>query len=377
MSSPEPSTVSLSHEDEATEYEGDYDTDIASNDTHKHALKSHMEDTDQESSSLPNSPPIRRQAAVLREQESARQIPELHEPHLDRNSSQDSDVPTRQSADMPRAAPPPPPRVSALPQRQSKEYDGERALPKQTPQQAVVPSRDHFLAADVDLAETSHWWSMPESLPPSLHDRTDVLFEIDENIINKRGRKISSTDIYVLYVDYSQTVVSVQYDMANPKSVLLLEQRHQGPPQPPSQAELQETYAQIGASIAQAVESAKDCTVGDGSAYDLVLQTIKSVPRALLPVDRRAFGALLYANSSMRHQSVVIRAGDIVTFHHRDDNSPEHVGVIHEWDPVGEKVCVWEQGRVSEKVSVETLDLIAGEINVWRVMGRESVGWEN
>jgi len=49
-----------------------------------------------------------------------------------------------------------------------------------------------------------------------------------------------------------------------------------------------------------------------------------------------------------------------------------------DWDGTKKKVRVFEQGREKGKVKVEGFkmgDLKSGEVKVWRVVGREWVGW--
>jgi hypothetical protein len=69
----------------------------------------------------------------------------------------------------------------------------------------------------------------------------------------------------------------------------------------------------------------------------------------------------------------------------------EHVGVVVEWDGTKKKVRVTEQGRERDsskkekkgkggKIEVEGYrleDLRSGEVRVWRVVGREFIGWGN
>lgn len=128
----------------------------------------------------------------------------------------------------------------------------------------------------------------------------------------------------------------------------------------------------------------------------LISDLIKAQPEALHPVGNRAFGALVYAN--LANASVMqfdeIRAGDIVTLRnakfegkhsgpmhqkYKQDLGAGHVAIVAEWDGTRKKVRAWEQGREKAKVRMESFrlgDLKSGEVRVWRVVGREWVGWE-
>ncbi|RFN43839.1 hypothetical protein FIE12Z_11932 [Fusarium flagelliforme] len=114
--------------EELTEYEGDYDTDIASSVPHKDALKSHARDSSLEDNTLlspasdapANIPPPVPSAAAPR----AVPPPVPSQPPPE-NKRQSMDIPRaapppppadkRPSVDVPRAAPPPPPPANILP----------------------------------------------------------------------------------------------------------------------------------------------------------------------------------------------------------------------------------------------------------------------
>ena len=89
------------------------------------------------------------------------------------------------------------------------------------------PEVGDFIAQDIDLAEASLWWTQPNTPPPALQGRSDVGYEMEESTSTKRGGKTSvSRDVYVLYSDYSQTVITARFDAQSPDDVQL-EQRHE------------------------------------------------------------------------------------------------------------------------------------------------------
>jgi myosin tail region-interacting protein MTI1 len=259
------------------------------------------------------------------------------------------------------------------------------------------------IAQDVDLAESTQWWTAAQPLPPSLQNRNgvDILSESEESQKSRRGgRTAISKDIYVLFMDYSQTVITAQYDSREPSDVSL-EQRHEPPPPKLRQDQLESYWQKFGRSIAEKASAAgnskKDQIIGDGTPASLPLELIKQHTDALLPVGTRAYGALVYANlaNASTQQFDEIRPGDIITVrnakfegHHgamktryKVDYGPWHVGVVEEWDGTRRSVRAWEQGREkkggvrSEKFRLG--DLRSGEVRVWRVVGREWVGWES
>lgn len=281
---------------------------------------------------------------------------------------------TRQSMDMPRAS-----------------GSGRRSVDVSRPSM-----ESGFVANEIDLAPQSGWWLQPNSLPPQLQGRRDIFFESEESQTAKRGGKVAITrDIYVLYLDYSQTVITVRFDPTDASDVQL-EQRHEGPPLRLRQDQLEQSYERFGRHIADSVVAKKDTVVGDGTPQGLVLELVRPFRDALLPVGTRAYGALVYSNlaNASTTQNDEIRAGDIITLRNArfqgkhgpmhakysmEVGKPDHVGVVSEWDGTKKKVRAWEQGRESKKVKLESFkldDLRSGEVKVWRVMPRSWVGWE-
>lgn len=266
------------------------------------------------------------------------------------------------------------------------------------------PSGEHGqIAGDISLSQDTTWWTAAQPLPAALQSRNgvDILSECEESSTSKRGkRKEITKDIYVLYMDYSQTVISLRYDSHEPSDVHF-EQKHEPPPPRLRQDQLEAAWQRFGTKIADGAtsygNSKKDSVVGDGSPYTLPLQLIKAQQDALLPVGTRAYGALVYANlaNASTMQFDEIRRGDIITIrnakfegHHgamkskyKVDYGPNHVAVVDEWDGTRRAVRAWEQGREkkggvrSEKFRLG--DLRSGEVRVWRVVGRDWVGWES
>lgn len=475
-------------EGEVTEYDGDYDTDIASGAKFKDALKSHERDssfdegtmTDDHSLQSPRSPLESRQPPPI-PSTAPRGAPPPPPSQPPRNA--------RASLDTPRGPPPPPPNQEpsgggddeeydpfnyAAPQhglptppphpsgrpeapppppphQMTEEYDDlYDASPVQIPASEKPPTSQHekrlslappppsaqassmpspsttrsqrasmdmlrganvrrsmdvsrpsvdqgYIAADVDLAETTLWWTQPNTPPPAFQNRKDILFEVEESASSKRGGKTTvSKDVYILFIDYSQTVVTVQFDGKNPVDATL-EQRHEPPPLQLRQDQLEQAHIQLGTRISDSVNAIQNSTVGDGSPFGLVQHLLNPLSDALLPVGTRAYGALVYSNlaNASISQNDEIRAGDIVSFRnarfqgHRgtmhqkysaEVGKPDHVGIVVDWDGTKKKIRAWEQGRESKKVKMESFklnDLRSGECKVWRVMPRSWVGWES
>lgn len=420
---------------EVTEYEGDYDTDIASSVPHKDALKAHAREPSADdtlhSPETPGAPP------PLPPQ-SPRGVP----PPL---PSQPPPQPKRTSVDAPRAAPPPPPpagdeqggaaetgrgQARKTPRIEEEAYftaaspsvpqspGFDRRVPPTTPGGTRHASRQStdaqrisrrstdmhrpsldsgFIANDIDLGAQSGWWKQANQLPPYFQGRRDIYFETTESTTTNQGAKtVITREIFVLYQDYSQTIITVQFDPYDPSDVQL-DQRHDPPPRPLRQDEMEEFYDRFGRQISETATSKKDSIVGDGTPHSLVHELLRPLNGALAPIGTRSFGALVYSNmaNASTQQNDVIRPGDIMSVRNgkfqgkhgpmhakysAEVGKPDHVAVVAEWDGTKKKVRAWEQGRENKKVKVESYkldDLRSGEVKIWRVVPRSWVGWNS
>jgi len=242
-------------------------------------------------------------------------------------------------------------------------------------------------------------------LPPSVANRSDILYEIEENASATRaGRTAISKDIFVIYNDYSRTHINATFDKEDPSQVAL-EQTHERPPSTPRKDQLEVSSERFGAPIASAASNFghQGAMVGDGSAQGFIYELLRPFPNALPPIGTRAYGALVYANlaNASTQQYDEIRAGDIISFRNAkfsghkggfnakyslEAGKPDHVAVVVDWDGTKKKVRAWEQRSEDDrkekkkaKVREESYrmgDLKSGEVRVWRIMGRDYVGWD-
>lgn len=481
---PQPQAADVSDEDEVTEYDGDYDTDIASSAKHKDALKAHNRDssldegvlTDDAMKSPKNLPTRAAPPMPPVPAPAPREVPPPSQPVPNRRSSMDAPraapppVPPSKGGDdeeydpyrysaphhgpsahpsrnqysnrlqspkeeleeedlygasspqgyMPphpaeRSAPPPPPERTEYTQpstgfappppsgspRGSLDVKRSGTVSRRSIEQSRTSSEQGYIAHDLDLGRGTMWWTQDNMPPPSLQGRSDVLFEMESSSSTKRGgRNTISKDVYVLYMDYSQTTINASFDAVDPSHVTL-EQKHERPPPPPRRDQLENASAQYGTQIAKAAAGMVGSSVADGSAQGLVHELLRPHSTALLPIGSRAYGALVYANlgNASTQQYDEIRPGDIVTFRNArfaghkgslhakysmDVGKPEHVAVVAEWDGTKKKIRALEQGRDLEKgkkpkvreESFKVGDLKSGEVMVWRVMPRTWVGWD-
>ncbi len=389
---------SISSDGEVTGYEADDDTDLASGVNHRDALVNADEGTEDDvsvssphpSRSIPPPPP-----------------PTTRPPHARVPSGAASMAPETPTEErLNRVVPPPPTPTEPQEGRRGQRQSTEMARPPapagaafgRTSADQYQSSMEHeYMAKDVDLSRDQTWWREPNMPPPVFrHRRNELIYEIDESSNTRRGGRTTVTrDIYVLFHDYSQTVVTVQYDQDELASAKF-EQRHEAPPKQVRKDDLESAHKRFGRPLLDKAMKAQGSVVGDGEAFTLVTEIFKSVPEALPPIGYDALGSVIFvnlANSSVQ-QHDEIRPGDMISFrlakfhghkgglhqkYSMDVGKPSHAGLVQEWDGTKKKIRVIEQGRESKKVSSVSYkmgDLKSGEVSVWRVMPRGYVGWE-
>ncbi|KAH8681435.1 hypothetical protein BX600DRAFT_505123 [Xylariales sp. PMI_506] len=455
----QPGHLDNGEEGEVTEYEGDYDTDIASSVPHKDALKSHGRDSSLDETTSTRSPVMEQAPSFFPPPIPGAAAPRAVPPPVPSQPP----PPPRASVDAPRAAPPPPPPPRTDSFADEDEYDPYNysaprpSVPSSTsytvstyeqeattpelapsyqsppppppptgrapppappsnrgpPRQSLDASRplggrrsvdvsrpsieSGFVANDVDLAPHSSWWLQPNGLPPVFQGRRDIFFESEESTApGSGGQTVVTKEVYILFQDYSQTVITIRFDPHNPSDTQL-DQRHESPPRALRQDQLEQAYERFGLQISNSVASKKDTVVGDGTPQGLIYELLKPFRDVLHPVGTRAYGALVYANiaNASTQMNDEIRPGDIISIRNAkfqgkhgpmhakysmEVGKPDHVGIVAEWDGVKKKVRAWEQGRESKKVKMESFkldDLRSGEVKVWRIMPRSWVGWDS
>lgn len=255
-----------------------------------------------------------------------------------------------------------------------------------------------YIAQDILLDDDSMWWTQPNAPPTRIQDRVnkDLIYEVEDNQSTKRGGRVTVTrDVYILYRDYSQTNITVRYEQVDPRHTVTFEQSHVAPPSW-RQDQLEGAYNRFGRSVLELASRSLNQTLPAG---DFVPGVLRQIQGALPSIGRRAHGALIYdnlANATVR-QYDEIRAGDVVTFRNtkfqghkgglHQKYSQEagradliHLGIVYEWDGTKKKVRVYEQqadskGKVKQE-SYKLSDLKSGEVSVYRVVGRDYVGWD-
>ncbi len=124
-------------------------------------------------------------------------------------------------------------------------------------------------------------------------------------------------DVYVLFADYSQTVINVRFDAKNPSDVI-----------PSSDmkrllAKLRQDQLEVGTRKDLAAKNLGGCslqckntTVGDGTSHGLIQHLLSPLSDVLCSVGTRSYGALVYANlanaSVQQHGKILV--GEVISF---------------------------------------------------------------
>lgn len=283
--------------------------------------------------------------------------------------------------------------------RRSGDLSRSKSLREGKPEQLQADSYLSFLQEELDnLQESSGWWiknEIPDCLQPKLG--TDLIFEVDSNLITKRGNKtVVYKDYYILFFDMSQIVLELLYDSNDPRlSINVLDVSV--PPTSSNRRDILHSYnATYGNDIVSLALGLLGSKVPTGLVPSVFNQLRLKFPNLLIPVGEKSFGATIYKNFNHNVQKYDdIRPGDILCMKNAKftshkglgglgnksvtvgDGSEIYSAVVAEFDPKKEKLRVLESDRsgVVKKESYKIGDLKSGRVRVFRFVDRSFVGW--
>ena len=251
---------------------------------------------------------------------------------------------------------------------------------------------------------SSRWWRHginPLRLPPTVAGRPDAILYADTSSNADSGVQVHRADIYMLFEDYSTTVISLSFqDDDLDENNTSLTQKHSFPPSKPSGSDLKQWSASIGAGVAKlASDAAKQSStpIGDGSPRAFVQHVLSQIPTALPPVGT-SLGALILTQVGppiMEQGSDEVKPGDIVSctnadFKGKKGLAPYHmtfgtpseptVAIVTEVETKKNKLrCIVQSPNnkkgLADEVSLRMDDLKSGIVKVFRVPPRQ--GWVN
>lgn len=261
--------------------------------------------------------------------------------------------------------------------------------------QAAITSaalRDELSNAGVSSA----WWiksNVPDCLV--LKVGVELVCEVDENRLKKRGRHVVYKDYYILFHDLSQILVELQYDEEDPRaSVKFNLLRVNGPPQFRKDV-LHDLSTRLGRAAAEKALALIGHRSADGVAHDVIEQLQAGSSKLLGPIGVKGYGATIYKNESRGvWKADEIRPGDVLCmknakFHtHKGlgglssksvvlgEGSDIYSAIVVEYDAKKDKIKVVESTKAgARKESYKMGELKSGRVRVFRLVDRAAVGW--
>lgn len=286
------------------------------------------------------------------------------------------------------SAPPPPPPTSGPP---------DAFVPPPAPQLREVKSTTTTELSEsasmimIPFKDTDTWW-LEKKVPPELKSsKVKFHMEFEENIIKKRlGQKWIVRDFYFLFESLSQIVFTVAFNIADPSNTAINHQKYIPAPIP-DDSKLESYAASFNPTI---IKKAHDAIGSEtvGLARSIVREF---QDKAIPDFGGRTFG---YPIVNYKAQTEIDTAslkkiipGDIMvirkaTFEtHKKLGKKElvsvgqdssHVAIVTDYDFAKDKFRVIEihDGKVVQS-SYKPHHMKSGKLKVFRVIGRDYVGW--
>ncbi|CAX45008.1 conserved hypothetical protein [Candida dubliniensis CD36] len=310
-------------------------------------------------------------------------------------------VPPIPSTAVPNSRPPPPPPipVGEPPKRAATDFPSLAGSNDEEHVSTTRKSLDSTISRSKSLRRHSTvasqfssnfamngWW-LEDELPDELASQlgSDVIYEVDSNVLTKRGGKtVEYKDYYILWYDLSQLVIEIAYDVNDAENSARLINQYVKPTPPLA-------TGQTFPILDQATQ-----LLGDRLDHDFVRYLFELNSDILPIIGNKSFGVTVYkvvrtpsVNNSTKLGEVL--PGDILYIRggsfshkgligHKSTNLGEgepYTAVIYEFDPVKEKFKLIEQDQSGHiiKGSYKISDMSSGRLRVFRPVGRQFVGW--
>lgn len=247
----------------------------------------------------------------------------------------------------------------------------------------------HETAADFDPSDL--WWL--NKIPPTnlFKHKVNYLMEVDDHVIHKRlNETIMIRDYYFLFEDYFQLQLTLTYNVDDPQTSVQSKQRFIALKNQPG---LLKAYSeQYGHHIYEQALS-----LVNSQTPHLVNSILQQIGKDIInPIESRTYGVPLFsykAGQIVEEDGLKsIRAGDILVIRKgkfethkmigtKDvvalgmDAAP-YVSVVSEFDSSKNKIRVIEEreGKITQ-AAYKIDHMRSGKLKVFRVVGRNYVGW--
>ncbi|GME72216.1 unnamed protein product [[Candida] boidinii] len=232
------------------------------------------------------------------------------------------------------------------------------------------------------------WW-VSRKLPADPKFK-DVLYEISSFPKEKRcSRSVLYLDYYILNKDYSQIIWEISCDANHPENILSYSETLLPTPSA-SQEYLKKASSTYGPKILELARAAQKTSL----KQEFISWIFDQLPPKVLRNVGKSYGTVIYRNIDNKdfRNYDKIRPGDIFSAIHAKFESRSalhkksfelgssrqpHMAVISEFDKIKNKFRVVEQDSrgVVQESSYKLSDMKSGRIEVFRVVGRNYVGW--
>ncbi|KAH3674854.1 hypothetical protein WICMUC_003057 [Wickerhamomyces mucosus] len=256
-----------------------------------------------------------------------------------------------------------------------------------------APSPSTYGSLESKYNISSGWWLSDNQLPHQLQLKVgkELIYEMDKTIVDRRGgKKLVLKDYYILHQDNSQTILNISFAPDDPEKTIEIKQDVIKSPKVPLD-KLDQFSDRFGTQVFQISSKLVNVHLKE----PLVPYVLSQIKNILPPVGLRSYGVVIYTNSNNTevHQDANFRAGDIIAinrakFHGHNklrqkivydvgNTGSPFAAIITEFDDEKKKFRVIEQdsnGKIRHS-SYKPSDMKSGKIKVFRVVGREFVGW--
>ncbi|CDH12167.1 uncharacterized protein ZBAI_03953 [Zygosaccharomyces bailii ISA1307] len=243
----------------------------------------------------------------------------------------------------------------------------------------------------IEFKPQDDWW-IDKTFPSGLFgQKVKCVMEVDDHLIKKRSsQRYMVRDFYFLFEDFSQLHVAVSYDVAKPEETVLTSQKFYPTKHQPEL--LNEFSKKYGNFVLQRAES----MIGSQTANFLPSILSRLSPEIILPIGFRTFGVPIFrykaGESPNLENAKNIRPGDVLVIRKAKFDlltrsgerktvavgaeAEPYASVITNFEFTKGKFSVIEEyaGKVVQS-SYKLHHMRSGRLKVFRITGRQYVGW--
>ena len=319
-----------------------------------------------------------------------------HLPEMPDEFSQGPPLPPHPPVDTPvvpetqRSMAPPPPLPTKFPPPPMEPIAQTSSLTSSTMMRRSTTTTIFPEGPKISFDPHDSWW-LNKQLPSDF--KYKYLFEVEDHKVKKRlGQTWIIRDYYILFEDYSQLQICLNFNEKDPQGTVTCQQFFKD--KPTDLTKLEGYSKRIGLGIIQKAHSKIGLT-GSSHLVTSILDELKS-EKILAPISSRTYGMSVFdykPDTPIDSEALKnVRAGDILVIRKGKFESHNKLGaksitsigmdsvpyssIITEYDFTKSKFRVIEEhsGKVIQS-SYKLSHMRSGKLKVFRVVGRDYVGW--